>query len=340
MRAILVSAFILFSIISLGQEVKILNLDKPNVNFRGLSVVDNYVFWVSGNQGTIGYSLNGAKTFIWVNPPGFEDRDFRDIEALDYKTALAIAIGEPAVILKTTDNGKNWKVVYEDDQKGVFLDDISFSISNPQNGIVLGDPINGEPYILTTQDAGETWTKMPASEIPDFKEGEAFFAASGSNSYAFDFNSFFMVTGGSQSSLKVKSIQNHSVSLPKTDSQTSGANGMDYSYKGGFGMIAGGDFEKPYSSENNLFLFQWVPNQAPTISQPQTPPTGYKSGVAILDSKKAISCGLMGVDFSDDQGKNWKLITSIPFNTCKQGKIGNKVYLVGPQGRIGHLVQN
>ena len=76
--------FLLFlASISYAQNVKIFNLDHPTVNFRGLSIVDDYVFWVSGSKGTIGYSLNGGKSMNWVSPKGFEDRDFRDIEATD-----------------------------------------------------------------------------------------------------------------------------------------------------------------------------------------------------------------------------------------------------------------
>src|SRR5690554_4142608 len=115
-------ALILLAITStaLAQQVKIMNLDHPEVSFRGLSVVDNSVLWVSGTKGTIGVSYNGGNSFNWVNPKGYEERDFRAIAALNHSTLLAVAIGSPGIILKTTDSGKSWKEVYRDENPNVF----------------------------------------------------------------------------------------------------------------------------------------------------------------------------------------------------------------------------
>ena len=52
-----------------------------------------------------------------------------------------MAIAEPAYILKTTDGGETWKVVYENKTKGMFLDAMEFR--DPMNGFVVGDPVDG-----------------------------------------------------------------------------------------------------------------------------------------------------------------------------------------------------
>src|SRR6266513_2088987 len=70
-------------------------------SIRGLSVVNDNVAWVSGNNGTIGKTTNGGKTWKWITVKGFEKNDFRDIEAFDAATAIIISVGEPAYILKT-----------------------------------------------------------------------------------------------------------------------------------------------------------------------------------------------------------------------------------------------
>src|SRR6476660_4572127 len=95
------------------------------ISLRGLSVVNDQVVWVSGSNGTVGRSTNGGKDWKWLRVKGFEQSDFRDIEAFDAATALIMAVskpGEPAYILRTTDAGDSWKVVYENKTPGMFLD--------------------------------------------------------------------------------------------------------------------------------------------------------------------------------------------------------------------------
>ena len=97
-------------------------------------------------------------------------RDFRDIEAFDAATAIIMAIGEPAHILKTTNGGETWQLVYENKTTGMFLDAMEFW--NQQSGIVLGDPINGKFFIARTFDEGKTWHEIPYSNLPVADSGE------------------------------------------------------------------------------------------------------------------------------------------------------------------------
>jgi photosystem II stability/assembly factor-like uncharacterized protein len=90
--------------------VEVLTSD-TKTNLRGLSVVNDNVIWVSGNNGTVGKTTNGGKNWKWFTVKGFEKKDFRDIEAFDAATAVIIAVDEPAYILKTNDGGETWKVV-------------------------------------------------------------------------------------------------------------------------------------------------------------------------------------------------------------------------------------
>ncbi|MEO5908761.1 MAG: oxidoreductase, partial [Ginsengibacter sp.] len=139
---------------SFAQKIEILS-ESGHASFRGLSVVSNDVMWVSGSNGTVGKSINGGKSWKWIVVKGFEKTDFRDIEAFDKKTALIMAVDEPAYILRTNDGGDNWKIVFENKTKGMFLDAMEFW--NDQSGIVIGDPINHLFYIGRTFDGGKTW---------------------------------------------------------------------------------------------------------------------------------------------------------------------------------------
>lgn len=324
-----------------AQQIKILNEQKSDVTFRGISVLDNAVFWVSGNHGTVGMSYNGGKSMKWVNPKGYEDRDFRDIHAWDYKTVIVMAVGSPGVILKTQDGGHTWYEVFKDENANVFFDAMDFYERNEKIGILIGDPVgNNQPYILKTTNKGELWEKMSSTEkYPALNGGEAFFAASGSNIKMVNDSTSIMVSGGGSSNFMVNSVPSFKQSLSKTSSETSGANGLDYSSFENYGIIVGGDYINPESSENNLTLFSYDRVQNPVFSQPETTPKGYKSSVTILDKNRALACGVSGVDISIDKGNNWKHISVEGFNVCQRAKNGNKVYMAGPNGKIGMLIE-
>ena len=128
---------------------------------------------------------------------GFDSTDFRDIEAFDAATAVIMGISEPAYILKTTDGGDNWKVVYENKSKGMFLDAMEFW--NEKAGIVIGDPVNGKFFIARSFDGGDSWQDLPFDKRPSADSGEALFAASGTNIRVLDRDEAVFVTGGLKS---------------------------------------------------------------------------------------------------------------------------------------------
>jgi photosystem II stability/assembly factor-like uncharacterized protein len=157
-------SFFLVPLIS-AQTLTILDSSRTGASFRGMSIGKEGTIWVSGSKGTIGKSVDKGKTWDWVNPPGFENRDFRDIEAFNEKVALAMAIDSPGIILRTNDGGVNWKVVYENNAQGIFLDDLSFR--NNKEGICVGDPLkNGRLVVLFTTTGGETWSPLAEEQCP------------------------------------------------------------------------------------------------------------------------------------------------------------------------------
>ena len=297
-------------------------------SIRGMSVVNDKLIWVGGSGGTVGKSADGGKTWKWTVVPGYEKREFRDIEAFDDNTAVIIAIAEPANILKTTDGGLTWKTVFTDTTKGMFLDAMHFA--DKKMGIVVGDPIDDIVFLATTNDGGEHWEKYSGRNITVSK-GEAFFASSGTNIRYFKDRSFVMTSGGTVSRI-ISSDKANSLPLIQGKEST-GANSIA-SYKNNYAIV-GGDFANDKDTTGNCVISNdginnWI--------RPSTPPHGYRSCVEYISNKKMITCGTSGVDISEDGGKNWKLITTEGFHVVQKAKKGNAVFLAGGSGRIAKLV--
>src|SRR4051812_35283116 len=114
-----------------AQKIQMLSTGS-RASLRGLSAVSERTVWVSGNEGTVGRSTNGGKTWEWITVPGYESKDFRDIEAFDASTAVVMASGEePGLVLKTVNGGKTWKKVDENATPGIFPDGMEFQKGAP-----------------------------------------------------------------------------------------------------------------------------------------------------------------------------------------------------------------
>jgi photosystem II stability/assembly factor-like uncharacterized protein len=315
-----------------SQRIQIFTTGRSE-SFRGLSAVSDNVVWVSGTKGTIGKTTNGGITWEWLQITGYESRDFRDIEAFDKETAVAVAVAEPAVIMLTRDGGKNWKEVYSNPAKGMFLDAMDFR--NDRSGIVIGDPVGGRFFIIRTNDGGKTWKEPSPKNIPAADTGEACFAASGTNIRMLDNDDYCFVSGGTKSRLYRKGVP---VDLRIVQGkETTGANSVAIwtKTKPARIVVVGGDFSKAASRDRNASLSR---DGGRTWIKPSNPPYGYRSCVEFVTQEKLVTCGINGVDVSLDEGINWDAVTDEGFHVCRKAKKGNSVFLAGGDGRIGKLI--
>ncbi len=304
-------------------------------SLRGLSVVNDNVVWVSGSNGVVGRSVNGGKNWKWMTVAGFEKKDFRDIEAFDASTAIIMSIDAPAYILKTIDGGESWKVVYENNTQGMFLDAMEFW--NEQAGIVIGDPIDGRFFIARTFDGGSTWKEIPLNKRPVADSGEACFAASGTNIRALNRGEAVFVTGGLKSRLFKR---DKAIDLPFTKgSASTGANSVSvwdyFKRKGGKRIIvAGGDYKADSLNELNCFITH---NGGKTWFSPKIPPHGYRSSIEYVSKTDIFACGLNGVDYSSNGGKEFQWISKESFHVCRIARQGKTIYLAGAGGKVGKI---
>lgn len=317
--------FIIISIAANAQSITPL-YEQKGLSFRGLSAVSDSIVWVSGSKGTVGKSLDGGATWSWHIVPGYENRDFRDIEAFDDQRAVIIAIDSPAHILYTIDGGLNWELALEDNRKGMFLDAMYFE--NEAHGFVIGDAVEGDFYLAETKDGGRSWLDISGRVLQKPDSVEAFFAASGTN-IIFHEKDLYAVSGGYKSFLH-KNGDKYPLPLLSGSSNT-GANGMivhDEKF-----LIVGGDFTKPHDTTGNFVMASFSNNQFVT-TQPVKAPSGYRSGIAHLENKTLITVGMNGVDWSTDLGVHWHQISTTGYHTIKKAKHGKTVFLAGGNGRI------
>jgi photosystem II stability/assembly factor-like uncharacterized protein len=313
-------------------QIKILQSGNK-VSIRGLSVVNNHVIWASGHNGMIARSINGGKDFEWKKVAGYEKRDFRDIEGFDKNTALIMGVDAPAIILKTTDAGKSWKIVLEDTAKGMFLDAMDFA--DNKNGVVIGDPIDQKVYLSITKDQGETWEKLEIKNKTNAlttKPGEAFFASSGTNIKMLGKRIAF-VSGGLISRFFYQTSWDEIPLIQGKESTGANSIAINDVFKG---VIVGGDFAKDTVSIENCILFEI--GQDIVYTKPQTSPHGYRSCVIYITNNLLVACGTSGIDISRDGGKNWELISKESFHVVQKAKKGNTVFLAGSNGRIAQLI--
>src|SRR5438034_7542499 len=147
---------------------------------RGVSAVTDRVAWASGADSTVLRTADGGAT--WQKLTVTPDRvDFRDIDAIDARTAYVLSIGSgPASrIYKTIDAGATWMLQFRNDDPKAFYDAMSFWDAN--HGIVVGDSIDGQFCLMTTEDGGQHWVRVAPSALPRALPNEGAFAASGTN---------------------------------------------------------------------------------------------------------------------------------------------------------------
>ncbi len=317
-----------------AQSFKLIPLDSgKNTSIRGLSVVNDKVAWVSGSNGWVAKTING-KTFEWKQIEGFENSDFRDIEAFSAQKAITISAGSPAYVLKTIDGGVSWKKVYENNDTAIFLDGMDFW--NKKQGIIFGDPMNHYMQILVTKNGGDTWENISAKAKIELMEGEAGFAASGTSIRTYK-NNVYIATGGKESRLfisknKGQSWKNEKIPILQGEA-TMGCFSIAISENKVFAV--GGDYLKDQLSTANFF---YKNIESSNWELPNKAPKGYKSSIEYFGLNRLVTCGTSGTDYSLDNGKTWQLLNDKDYHVCRKAKKGSLILLAGSKGRISKII--
>ena len=306
---------------------------------RGISAVNERVAWASGASSTVLRTTDGGATWKMLTVTG-ETLDLRDIDAVDAQTAYALSIGNgPASrIYKTTDAGATWTMQFKSDDQKVFLDAMSFWDAN--TGIVFGDSVAGQLYILLTDNGGRTWTRVPPASLPPALEGEGAFAASGTNIAVVGKTHAWIGTGaGAKARVLRTSDRGRSwqvADTPLAAAQSAGIFSIAFRDEK-HGIVVGGDYRKEQEAVDNLA----ITDDGGVTWKLVKGLSGYRSVVAYVpgtDKPALVALGPSGGDYSLDDGQTWSRIEGPGFDTFSFVPRKSTGWAAGANGALGKLV--
>jgi photosystem II stability/assembly factor-like uncharacterized protein len=293
---------------------------------RGVSAASDVSCWASGTNGTVVRTSDGGATWQRLPVPGAGDLDFRDIDALDEKTAFVLSIGpgESSRIYKTTDGGLSWREQFVNRDPDAFFDAMAFS--DGARGVAVSDSVKGRFVIITTHDGGLTWTRVPDAGLPPALPDEGAFAASGTNVVIRGSSDVWIGTGAAARARVLRSRDGGATwSIADTPLRAGPSAGIfSIAFRSPTdGLVVGGDYKKEAEAIDNAA----VTTDGGATWTAVSGLGGYRSAVAYRPgSSMAIAVGPSGADYSWDGGRSWKPAPPVA---------GLHAVSLAPGGRVG-----
>jgi cyanophycinase len=306
---------------------------------RSLSAVNEMVAWAGCSAGRVFRTTDGGTTWSADSVRGAARLDFRGIKAFDAKSAVITSAGAAeqgqARIYRTTDGGKSWTLAWTDSTKGVFLDGVAFWDS--RHGFTFSDPVDGRLVILTTDDGGANWSKVPPVNIPPVLKGEAAFAASNTQLTVQGSSNAWIATGGGAEARVFRSTdRGRTWSVSSTGmpgGPTAGLFGIAFADAIN-GLAVGGDYNiargvTDFALRTSDGGMTW---KLAGIRRPD----GVTQGLALVPGAAPpvfVATGAHGTAFTRDFGATW-----VDGDTLTSFAVGfvspNVGWVAGPRGRV------
>lgn len=293
---------------------------------RAIAIQDDHLY--TGNSNGIIYSMN-LLTDAKANLNTISLQEIRDIH-VTAEHIIGMQSGDTSRMIyidRTT--AKLQERILQVSTHPVFLDGMDILPSG--TGFMMGDPVGGYFSLYTTQNSGKDWQEI-LPKLPAL-EGEAGFAASGTNVQCLDDSTFVFVSGGMQSRFfrsgdhgKTWQIKQ----LPYPGAAGSGAFSVHF-VNAKEGVIVGGDYTNPSAADTPSFYTRDGGN---TWKISEKTVSGYRS--CVIEYRGAYyACGTTGIDISLDKGISWHNIRS--GNFISMAGAGKYLYLTIPGGKVSRI---
>lgn len=314
-------------------SIQIETVFEDSLSIRAIEFLDENTLAFAGSNGT--YGTVDVKTGKLRSNIQVYDSIVPEFRAIAHTQTdfFMLSAGNPALLYKTGDNGI-MELVYEEHGKGVFYDAMKFW--NDEEGIAVGDTVDGCLSIIITRDGGKSWEKVSCANLPKGIEGEGAFAASNTN-IEIKGDRTWVATTESRiyfSPDKGKNWQLQVVPIVNT-SATEGVYSLDF-YDPYVGMAFGGDYTNPVGSKANKALTTDGGKSWNIIADGDLP--GYKSCVQFVPNaagKDIVAIGFTGIAYSNDGGENWESLSQEGFYTIRF--LNDSIAYAAGRNRIARL---
>ncbi|WP_400072981.1 WD40/YVTN/BNR-like repeat-containing protein [Zobellia russellii] len=306
---------------------------EDSVSIRAIELMGNNLVY-AGSNGIFGsIDLTTGKVRESIEKYHTTIPEFRSV-AHTSSDFFMLSVANPALLYKTGENGR-MELVYKEEDESVFYDAMTFW--NDTEGIAIGDSMDGCLSILITRDGGNTWEKIPCSQLPSGIEGEGAFAASNTNIKVIGDKTWVATTKGriyfSGDKGKTWQIQQTPI---KSEAETQGIFSIDF-YDENLGVAIGGDFTRPEINSGNKALTIDGGKTWQLMADGQNPQ--YKSCIQFVPGSKGnglVAIGFTGISYSADRGSTWTQLSDEPFYTLRFQN--TKVAYAAGKNRMAKLV--
>tara|TARA_R110002074_G_scaffold161480_3_gene319293 strand:+ start:23466 stop:24488 length:1023 start_codon:yes stop_codon:yes gene_type:complete len=314
-------------------SVAVRDIYTDSLSIRAIEIMGNSLAFAA-NKGTFGtVDLSTAKVRANVEKYHTGIPEFRAV-AHTSSDFFMLSVGTPALLYKTGVNGR-MELVYKEEGEGVFYDAMTFL--NDEDGIAIGDSVDGCLSIIITSDGGTTWSKLPCSQLPEGIEGEGAFAASNTNIATVGNQIWIATTSGRilHSSDKGKNWEVSQTPL-RSEKPTEGIYSITF-YDEDLGVAIGGDYTDPENEKANKAITKDGGKTWQLLADGRKP--AYKSCIQFIPGTNGngiVAVGFNGISYSYDMGVNWQELSKEPFYTLRFQN--DSVAYAAGRNRISKLV--
>ncbi len=301
-----------------------------NTSVRALQLGREEEVWFAGSRGIYGTTRDGGINWEIDSITGYDPTlEFRSI-AVTTESVFLLNAGSPAYLFMSSDEGRHWETVYQDDHPDTFYDSMKFW--DDKNGIAMGDPVQGCLSVIVTEDGGKNWRKLDCAILPPTDTGEAAFAASNTNIALYG-QHVWLASGGSKARIYHSEDRGKTWSVYPTPmnqgGKMTGIFSVDF-YNQHLGIAFGGDWENKSNNTGSKAITRDGGRSWQLVSDGSGP--GYRSCVQYVPGSQGaqiIAAGTPGIAYSGDGGQTWQQVEKPDIYTVRVANNGQTAWLAG-----------